>query len=318
MNIIGPDALAFGVDDVAACKDYLTAFGLKPVGVDETGGFFEALDGTGVLIRSRTDPRLPAPLETATMLRQTVYGVADQATVDAIGDELAKDRQVKRLDDGAVEAKRRPRLRAEVSGDEEARARHAGRDRQCAGLPSPARPQQDRRLGRDAGEAAHPFACRLLRAGHSQRGGLLREAPRLQGHGPLQRRRPVPAAGRHARPSHALFHPDADLHEGLRAFRVPHGWSHRADAGRIPFHAARATSPSGVPGGTSSARIGSGTSTARSAATSNTTPTWTSTTTNGLRAKPRWDRRARRRFCSSTASAGRRAVRLPARRGAGH
>ena len=104
MNIIGPDALAFGVDDVAACKDYLIAFGLKPVGVDETGGFFEALDGTGVLIRSRTDPRLPAPLETAAMLRQTVYGVADQATVDAIGDELARDRQVKRLDDGAVEA----------------------------------------------------------------------------------------------------------------------------------------------------------------------------------------------------------------------
>ena len=39
------------------------------------------------------------------------------------------------------------------------------------------------------------------------------------------------------------------------------------------------------------------------------------TTTNGLRAKPRWDQRARRRFCSSTASTGRRAVRLPARRG---
>jgi hypothetical protein len=96
MNIIGPDALAFGVDDVAACKDYLIAFGLNPVGVDETGGFFEALDGTGVLIRSRIDPRLPAPHETATMLRQTVYGVADQATVDAIGDE-PRDRQVERL-----------------------------------------------------------------------------------------------------------------------------------------------------------------------------------------------------------------------------
>jgi catechol 2,3-dioxygenase-like lactoylglutathione lyase family enzyme len=38
------------------------------------------------------------------MLRQTVYGVADQATVNAIGDELARDRQVKRLPDGAVEA----------------------------------------------------------------------------------------------------------------------------------------------------------------------------------------------------------------------
>ena len=30
MNIMGPDALAFGVDDVAACKDYLIAFGLEP------------------------------------------------------------------------------------------------------------------------------------------------------------------------------------------------------------------------------------------------------------------------------------------------
>ena len=105
MNIIGPDALAFGVDDVGACRDYLTAFGLKPIDVDDTGGFFEALDGTGVLVRRRDDPRLPAPMETAAMLRQTIYGVADQATVNAIGDELAKDRQVERRDDGSVEAK---------------------------------------------------------------------------------------------------------------------------------------------------------------------------------------------------------------------
>jgi len=105
MNILGPDALAFGVDDVGACRDCLTAFGLNPVDVDEAGGFFEALDGTGVLVRGRDDPRLPGPLETATMLRQTVYGVADQATVDAIGDELSRDRQVARSDDGSVETK---------------------------------------------------------------------------------------------------------------------------------------------------------------------------------------------------------------------
>ena len=105
MDIIGPDALAFGVDDVGACRDYLTAFGLKPIDVDGGGGFFEALDGTGVFVRRRDDPRLPAPMETAAMLRQTIYGVADQATVNAIGDELAKDRQVERRDDGSVEAK---------------------------------------------------------------------------------------------------------------------------------------------------------------------------------------------------------------------
>jgi catechol 2,3-dioxygenase-like lactoylglutathione lyase family enzyme len=105
MNIIGPDSVAFGVDDVGACREFLTAYGLNPVDVDETGGFFEALDGTGVLVRHRNDPRLPPPLETANMLRQTVYGVADQRTVDAIADELAKDRQVQRRDDGSVEAK---------------------------------------------------------------------------------------------------------------------------------------------------------------------------------------------------------------------
>ena len=105
MNILGPDALTFGVDDVGACRDYLTAFGLNPVDVDEAGGFFEALDGTGIVVRRRDDPRLPAPLETATMLRQIVYGVADHATVDAIGDELSRDRQVARSDDGSLEAK---------------------------------------------------------------------------------------------------------------------------------------------------------------------------------------------------------------------
>lgn len=104
MNIIGPDALVFGVDDVGTCAKYLTDYGLDPVSVDASGGRFEALDGTAIVVRRRDDPSLPVPLDTNHMLRQTVYGVADQATVDAIGDELARDRQVKRLPDGEVEA----------------------------------------------------------------------------------------------------------------------------------------------------------------------------------------------------------------------
>ena len=34
MNIIGPDALVFGVDDLAACSRYLTDYGLQPVGLN--------------------------------------------------------------------------------------------------------------------------------------------------------------------------------------------------------------------------------------------------------------------------------------------
>ena len=101
MNIIGPDALVFGVDDVEACSQYLTAFGLTPVGA----GRFEGLDGTAIVIRAKTDPSLPPALETGAMLRQTVYGVADKATLEAIAAELGRDRQVLALADGGIETR---------------------------------------------------------------------------------------------------------------------------------------------------------------------------------------------------------------------
>jgi catechol 2,3-dioxygenase-like lactoylglutathione lyase family enzyme len=102
MKIIGPDALVFGVDDVQACTQYLVDYGLKPVDVTPNGGRFEALDGTAVVIRRKDDPTLPPGFQTANMLRETVYGVADAATLDRIGAELSKDREVKQGADGVV------------------------------------------------------------------------------------------------------------------------------------------------------------------------------------------------------------------------
>ena len=100
MNIIGPDSLLFGVDDVDACSEYFVDFGLNAVGE----GRFEALDGTSVVIKPQNDASLPAPLETGSMLRKTVYGVANQATLDEIRTELGRDRAVKQLDDGSLES----------------------------------------------------------------------------------------------------------------------------------------------------------------------------------------------------------------------
>ncbi|MBD8893303.1 VOC family protein [Roseibium litorale] len=105
MNIIGPDYLVFGVDDVAASTEYLTAFGLKPVDVTSEGGLFEALDGTGLIIRHKNDPSLPPALPTSNMLRQQVYGVKAAEDLDAIEAELSKDRRVTRLADGSIELK---------------------------------------------------------------------------------------------------------------------------------------------------------------------------------------------------------------------
>lgn len=99
MNILGPDALVFGVDDVAACAKYLTDYGLMP----KDDGCFAALDGTYIQVLARDDAALPAPLPTNSTLRKTIYGVADQATLDAIAKELSSDREVKTLDDGSLE-----------------------------------------------------------------------------------------------------------------------------------------------------------------------------------------------------------------------
>ncbi|WP_280189206.1 VOC family protein [Delftia sp. PS-11] len=103
MNIIGPDALVFGVDDLAACSQYLIDYGLQPVDVTATGGRFEALDGTAIVLRRQDDASLPPALGTASMLRKTLYGVADAATVQAIALELQRDREVRRLPDGSIE-----------------------------------------------------------------------------------------------------------------------------------------------------------------------------------------------------------------------
>jgi catechol 2,3-dioxygenase-like lactoylglutathione lyase family enzyme len=103
MNIIGPDALVFGVDDVAACAQYLTDYGLKPVATAEPGQRFEALDGTAIVLAHKDDPSLPPGLGTASMLRKTVYGVLNQHTLDMIAIELARDRDVCKLPDGSIE-----------------------------------------------------------------------------------------------------------------------------------------------------------------------------------------------------------------------
>jgi catechol 2,3-dioxygenase-like lactoylglutathione lyase family enzyme len=98
MRIVGPDELIFGVDNLDACTQFLRDYGLKDTG----DGRFEALDGTALTVRAKDDPTLPAPLPTSTLLRQTVWGVEDTATLDAIEAELSKDRTVTRDDAGRV------------------------------------------------------------------------------------------------------------------------------------------------------------------------------------------------------------------------
>jgi catechol 2,3-dioxygenase-like lactoylglutathione lyase family enzyme len=103
MQIVGPDLLVFGVDDIPACHEFLTTYGLEAEDYTvERGGFFRALDGTGLEIRDRNDPSLPPPLKTGNMLRMQVLGVKYAAALEDVATELGKDRQVLRLADGSL------------------------------------------------------------------------------------------------------------------------------------------------------------------------------------------------------------------------
>jgi catechol 2,3-dioxygenase-like lactoylglutathione lyase family enzyme len=89
MDIVGLDCLYFEserADDCAAC---LIDFGLEEG--DRSGAWrrFAAANGTGIALRAAA-PGGMAPGG----LCETVYGVKDQATLDAIAFELARDREV--------------------------------------------------------------------------------------------------------------------------------------------------------------------------------------------------------------------------------
>jgi catechol 2,3-dioxygenase-like lactoylglutathione lyase family enzyme len=104
MDIVGPDTLVFGVEDVATAARFAQDYGLTARMAGGEDGVYEALDGTSITIKHTDDPSLPAPIREAPNIREIVYGCVDQAAVEAVGAELAKDREVRRGPNGSVHA----------------------------------------------------------------------------------------------------------------------------------------------------------------------------------------------------------------------
>lgn len=105
MNIIGLDSLVFGVDDFDASVNCLRDYGLRKVDRRLSGALYEALDGTSVEVRRAGDTGLAEAFGRSPNIRETIYGVADQVTLEAIGAELGKDRPVVLDGEGVLHAK---------------------------------------------------------------------------------------------------------------------------------------------------------------------------------------------------------------------
>jgi len=96
MDILGVDMAVLGVDDLEAAQRFCRDFGLQEVEGGAAGSTFLTQDGTGVALRRASDSSLPPTMLRGSTCRETVWGVRDQQSLEQIGTELSRDRQVRR------------------------------------------------------------------------------------------------------------------------------------------------------------------------------------------------------------------------------
>jgi catechol 2,3-dioxygenase-like lactoylglutathione lyase family enzyme len=102
MPINGVQSLVYGVDDLDACIRFYEDFGLRVDRKDASGADFSTEDGSTILIRKRTDPSLPKDALARPAVREMIWGVDSQKSLDALEKKLAADGPVKRDADGTL------------------------------------------------------------------------------------------------------------------------------------------------------------------------------------------------------------------------
>ena len=96
------ESVLFAAEDLAAGLKYFDDWGLETVERGHAGATFRTQENQTVVVRAADDASLPASPEGGASLRETVWGVDTPAALEAIGAELAKDREVKRDADGTL------------------------------------------------------------------------------------------------------------------------------------------------------------------------------------------------------------------------
>lgn len=102
MPVMRVESIVYGVDDVAAATTYFEEWGLKLREKGANGAEFALPTGQSVQIRGSGDSMLPKAIEGGPTVRETIWGVDSKATLDEIGAELSKDRDVKRDAQGGL------------------------------------------------------------------------------------------------------------------------------------------------------------------------------------------------------------------------
>jgi len=99
MTITGIDAVTFGVADLATAMRFLSDWGLA---LGRREGDFRCADGSEVRVRSLDAAGLPPAVEEGSTLREVIWGVDTRRALDAIANDLARDRALRADRDGTL------------------------------------------------------------------------------------------------------------------------------------------------------------------------------------------------------------------------
>jgi len=107
VNIIGIERITYGAANVGLAVRFHKNYGLECVEEGANGADFRLLNNTSVHIRRADDATLPpAQIDWAgvndSTAREVVWGVDNRATLDAIGAEIGKDREIRADNEGVL------------------------------------------------------------------------------------------------------------------------------------------------------------------------------------------------------------------------
>jgi catechol-2,3-dioxygenase len=102
MAIQRVESITYGVDDVATGTKFFDDLGLEKVEAGAKGAVFRTPTNQFVNIRPIDDASLPKAPEQGNTNRETLWGVDSKESLEKLGAELSKDREVKRTPDGVL------------------------------------------------------------------------------------------------------------------------------------------------------------------------------------------------------------------------
>jgi len=98
MNFTGIDQITHGVEDLAECIRFNEDWGLIKTSADEKVAVFKTMDGSEVVLCLKDDPALPPAIEEGSTLRHVIWGVKDEADLEAVRNKISDQASYSEVD----------------------------------------------------------------------------------------------------------------------------------------------------------------------------------------------------------------------------